>query len=84
MMEYVFEKDNNIQESEIFNEFKDMDEAIKKKNEEDSKKAKAKKLENEELEKEKFNEEKNKFQNEVVQNNIADAMKNQLLFEKNL
>ena len=40
MMEYVFEKDNNIQESEIFNEFKDMDEAIKKRNEEDSKKAK--------------------------------------------
>lgn len=40
MMEYVFEKDNNIQESDIFNEFKDMDEAIKKRNEEDSKKAK--------------------------------------------
>ena len=40
MMEYVFEKDNNIQESEIFNEFEDMDEAIKKRNEEDSKKAK--------------------------------------------
>ena len=40
MMEYVFEKDNNIQESEILNEFKDMDEAIKKRNEEDSKKAK--------------------------------------------
>ena len=40
MMEYVFEKDNNIQESEIFNEFKDMDEAIKKRNEEDSKKTK--------------------------------------------
>ena len=40
MMEYVFEKDNNIQESEIFNEFNDMDEAIKKRNEEDSKKAK--------------------------------------------
>ena len=45
-------------------------------------KDKAKKLENEKLGKEKFNEEKNKFQNEVVQNNIADAMKNQLLFEK--
>ena len=40
MREYVVEKNNNIQESEIFNEFKDMDEAIKKRNEEDSKKAK--------------------------------------------
>ena len=40
MMEYVFEKDNNIQESQIFNEFKDKEEAIKKRNEEDSKKAK--------------------------------------------
>jgi glutamyl/glutaminyl-tRNA synthetase len=37
IMDYVFKKDNKIKESEIFNEFKEIEETIKKKNEETSK-----------------------------------------------